>query len=472
MKSENTALSGACVALLFAYQAHASDGAATTTGTVPPGYKFLRYDEDYRYLRNARASTDFWDPIKYIALGEPDWYLSVGGELRERFEDYSAADFGVPGRAADTYLLHRILLHADLHLGERVRTFVQIGMHRAFGKNAAAPPYSDGVDVQQGFVDLRLGTAPQDKDSPTLRVGRQEILFGAQRLVAIRDAPNVRRAFDGLRLSGAVGETHVDAFVTRPVLLENGSFDDKSNDMQKFWGVYATRRSSFIPRSAIDVYYLGFENERAVYGIGTGDEKRHTVGARVFGHAGRWDWDWEAMRQFGRFSEKNIRAWGFALDTGYTLSGSAWEPRAGFKITAGSGNDSPHSDTLRNYGPLFPKIAYFNQSALIGASNVIDLQPSLVFEPMQKVKLTIASDFIWRETTNDAVFTSLGTPIPGTAGQPGRHSGNEPWVDMTWQATRHLFIDGGFVHVDVAKVLSRAGGHDTNFVYLSAAYSF
>lgn len=44
-------------------------------------YKVLRYDEDYTYLRDPTQRTDFWDPIKYIALGsDPDYYLSFGGE--------------------------------------------------------------------------------------------------------------------------------------------------------------------------------------------------------------------------------------------------------------------------------------------------------------------------------------------------------------------------------------------------------
>jgi hypothetical protein len=103
---------------------------------------------------------------------------------------------------------------------------------------------------------------------------------------------------------------------------------------------------------------------------------------------------------------------------------------------------------------------------------VIGLQPSLAFKPTVTVKVTAACEFIWRHTTRDAVYTSRGTPIPGTAGRSGRHSGNEPWIDVTWQADRHLFINGGFVHADVTKVLVDAGGHDTNFVYLSAAYSF
>src|SRR5687768_866569 len=81
---------------------------------APPPYKLFRFDEDYSYLRDPARRTDVWDPIKYISLGpSPAWYLSFGGELRERFEFYSHPNLGLQGQGPNGYLLHRLLLHAD-----------------------------------------------------------------------------------------------------------------------------------------------------------------------------------------------------------------------------------------------------------------------------------------------------------------------------------------------------------------------
>lgn len=79
---------------------------------------------------------------------------------------------------------------------------------------------------------------------------------------------------------------------------------------------------------------------------------------------------------------------------------------------------------------------------------------------------------IWRETTNDAVYTAIATPIAGTAGRPGRYSGSQFSVDLFWQMDRHIAINAGVVHVDVAKILSNVGGHNTSFTYISADYKF
>ncbi|MFJ4291404.1 alginate export family protein [Cupriavidus sp. NPDC089707] len=443
-------------------------------GSAPP-YNFLRYNEDYRYLQNPAKRSDPWDPVKFMPLGPPATYLSLGGEIRERFENYSAPNFGVPGPSADGYLLHRILFHGDLHAGNYFRGFIQLGNHIAFGKDIATPPYEDRLDVQQAFVDIRLPTTDRPaapSDLPLLRVGRQEMAFGSQRLVAVRDAPNVRRAFDGARLGGSIGEVRLDAFATRPVLLKAGNFDDQPNHAQGFWGIYSTFPKTFIPASGMDLYYLGLENSRALYSVGTGVERRHSVGGRVFGSQGRWDWDWEALGQFGSFGQRDLLAWGFSTDTGYAFKLADWGARAGLKATVGSGDRDPRDGKLGTYGGLFPKLAYFNQAGLLGASNVMDLQPSLTLKPTARLRVTVSWDFIWRQTTNDAVYTAVAFPIPGTAGQPGRYTGSQLALDVYWQVDRHIVINAGLVHVDVSRVLSNVGGHNTNFTYLSAAYTF
>jgi hypothetical protein len=87
-----------------------------------PPYQLLRYDEDYRYLSEPGARSDLWDPIKFIPLGsDSGHWLSLGGELRERFEYYSAPTFGIQGQSPNGYLLHRLVLNVDSHFGDNAR---------------------------------------------------------------------------------------------------------------------------------------------------------------------------------------------------------------------------------------------------------------------------------------------------------------------------------------------------------------
>ena len=58
-------------------------------------YKLLSEDEDWSFLRDPALRQDFWDPIKYIPLrnGADDWYLTIGGEAREVWEQIGRPHF-------------------------------------------------------------------------------------------------------------------------------------------------------------------------------------------------------------------------------------------------------------------------------------------------------------------------------------------------------------------------------------------
>ena len=349
---------------------------ALQPGEDVPAYASSRFDEDYRYLADPARRTDFWDPIKYIRLGrDPDTYLSLGGEVRERYEYFRHPDFGLGTSGHDDYLLQRLLLHADLHLGTAFRTFVQLGEHEKWGgEGPPGPTDEDRLDLQQGFVDGSLGLGP---GRATLRIGRQEIAFGSQRLVSVRESPNIRRSFDGFRAFWQDGGQRLDAFLTRPVELDHGTFDDNPDKDQAFWGVYATAHPGLIPGLGIDLYYLGIDRQNAVFGQNAADEKRHTVGTRLFGDIGAWDYDLEAAYQVGSFGRADIRAWTAGSDIGRSFDGLPWRPRLALKADVATGDSDPKDGRLGTFDPLFPKGAYFTEASINAPANFYDLYPYL-----------------------------------------------------------------------------------------------
>src|SRR4051794_22249022 len=83
---------------------------------LPPPYKQLRYEESYKYLRDSSRQADFMDPVKFIPLSrEGDWYLTLGGEVRERYEYFHNANWGAGPQDSHGYLLQRYMIHADAH---------------------------------------------------------------------------------------------------------------------------------------------------------------------------------------------------------------------------------------------------------------------------------------------------------------------------------------------------------------------
>src|SRR5436190_18279593 len=101
-----------------------SSFAQTLSPPEPPSYQLLRFDEDYRYVCDPGRQSDLWDPLKCIALnGAASWYLSLGGEVRERYEYFHNTNWGQGPLDDGVYLLQRDMLHADLHLCASLRVF-------------------------------------------------------------------------------------------------------------------------------------------------------------------------------------------------------------------------------------------------------------------------------------------------------------------------------------------------------------
>lgn len=460
--------------ILLAWLAVISPARADPADFIPPPYKSLRYEEDYRYLEDPAHRTDFWDPIKFIPLSQsPSIYLSLGGELRERFEYYSAPGFHLEDERSNGYLLHRLMLHADLHLGDYLRAFLQIGSELEAGKDSPlSPTDADHLDLQQGFLDVRLPVAPDDGIDPTLRFGRQEISYGSQRLVSVREPPNVRRSFDGFRLDDTIGSVKLSALAVRPVNLRDEVFDDDTNSHQALWGTYNTFPVSALPGLNLDVYYLGFRNDQARFGGIAGDETRHSFGTRIFGEAAGWDWNWELVGQIGSFHGDDIRAWTAASDTGYTFDKLPWTPRLGLKANIASGDTDPRDHKLGTFNALFPRLGYFSEASLVAPSNFFDVQPSITIQPFDDVSVSLGWDVLWRETTDDAIYIEPNSPVGGTAGHGGRYTGNQVSLDVDWQIDRHIEAKASYVHFEAGDGLKSAGGKNVDFVMFSTAYKF
>lgn len=135
----------------------------------------------------------------------------------------------------------------------------------------------------------------------------------------IREGPNLRRKFDGFRPFITAAPWRVDGLAVRPAKDQDGFFDDDGSDYAlALWGLYAVRKEVFFPQAGIDLYYLGYQNDAAVYEQGAEKETRHSFGTRIWGEAGGWDYNFEFLYQVGKFGPGGINAWTAASIAGYT----------------------------------------------------------------------------------------------------------------------------------------------------------
>lgn len=202
-----------------------------------------------------------------------------------------------------------------------------------FGRDGGPRPEidRDRGDVHQTFAEV--GSDLHGRQGYSLRVGRQELVFGAGRLIDDNEGGNVKFAFDGLRVTARKGASRVDLFAVKPVEINPGFFDDSPDHKRSLWGVYGTAPVPHVSKAKADLYYIDYDSKQAMYQLGAGREIRHSAGTRVFNReAGQpptagVDYNWEGIVQWGALGPNSIHAWTVATETGYTLGGKNWHPR-------------------------------------------------------------------------------------------------------------------------------------------------
>jgi len=104
----------------------------------------------------------------------------------EHFDEFH---FGASApERSDTYLLSRLRLNTDLHVTPYFRLYAEGRSALSVDRDLAggnSTGYYDQADLMDGFADITIPFGKQA--NVTLRGGRQELLFGAQRLVGPGD---------------------------------------------------------------------------------------------------------------------------------------------------------------------------------------------------------------------------------------------------------------------------------------------
>lgn len=446
--------------------------AQTGTDIQSPSYRLNRADEDYTYLCAPGHHTDFWDPIKCWPLNESgSWDLSFGGEARERYEYFNHPGWG-DNPKNDGYFLQRYLLHGDLRMGEYARLFGQLQSSLEDGRTGGPRPSDeDELDLHQAFLEVKLALGTDS--SLALRSGRQELAYGSQRLISVREGPNVRRSFDGFVIIYREDEVQINAFATKPVQTNRHVLDDGPDQSQALWGTYAVLPVSLLPKGNVDLYYIGLYRRNAIFDQGTARETRHSVGTRLWRSALPLDYNFEFVYQWGTFGNGDIRAWTAASDTGYSLASLPLRPRLGLKANIASGDEDSANPDLQAFNPLFPKGAYFSEAALIGPVNFIDLNPCLDLNLSDRVTLILNWDFFWRESTRDGLYNSAGTLVRSGRSSDAHYIGSMPQAQLSWDINRHLSFTAIYGHFFAGAFLKEAGpGKDVDYVTSWLAYKF
>lgn len=219
---------------------------------------------------------------------------SFSGQIRYRGEVENRSF--VPGSKTNHYHLLRSRIGLQVRPEPGMQVFLQVQDSRPFGgengslARGTMDGSADALDCHQAYFLMdRLFSAPLQ-----LKIGRQEVRFGNERLIGANNWSNTGRVFDAGVLSYSHRVVSLDLFYSR---LSGGQ---NSANADNLLGVYSTLR----PNSALvcDGYLLhDYNTSNITSGNDLGKDllSRYTVGLHVHGGKGCLQWALEGYRQTG-----------------------------------------------------------------------------------------------------------------------------------------------------------------------------
>lgn len=431
-----------------------------TEKATAQGFKLMRFDETYAY----DSTGSFYGRLKHLPLTK-GMYVSVGGSARVEYVDFHNEDWGRLGIGHNAFLLQRYDVHADVHLGRRLRMFAQLRSAWEGGrKNGPRPIDEDHLNLQNLFVDVTA--LENDQRSLVLRAGKQELDYGSGRLISVREGPNLRLYFTGAKVMYRTSRLRWDAFAMMADTVKTGVFDNKPTRSLNLWGSYATL---IIPKMGnLDGYYLGIQREGAVFEEGTARELRHTIGGRFWKYGGGFIYNLEWAYQFGSFGPGRISAWTGSVDLGYSFETTPGKPTINLRHDYISGDRKAGDGNLQTFNPLYPKGGYFGFSPQIGPVNLIDIHPYATVSPSSQWTIQADAVFNWRYSLGDGVYRPSGGFNLGSRGASGRYIGTAWLLSTVYAFSRFVSANVGIQYFQTGSYLNEIIPFTKNGIFINA----
>lgn len=426
---------------------------AQSAPTTPPPrttFESVRYREDW----SRAPQGDPLDPLKHIALADDTW-LSLGGHVRGRVERDDNFQGGGPGTRTNSFELFRTHVHVDLHATAHLRFFVEGRMATARDRDLPGGirvTDRDDADVLNLFGEV--SALPVADALWTVRVGRQEMLFGRERIVSPSDWSNVKRTFQGAVVEGHGQGWTLNAFAMHPVMLIPSAMD-VPDVHSAFWGAELTLNERGHPR-VTDLFAF----VRAIDASGaTPFVQRTTIGARSVAPIGdsRIAYEVEGGMQLGASGATSVTA--VMLDGELSAT---WKGRLAPVVTLGgtyaSGSNAGTSAQANTWDQLFPLAhSYLGYADVLGRKNVVEERLIVQMAATPSLKLRASVHAFQRANTGDAAYDATGAVLRAPGTSTASMIGKEADLTAQWRVTTHLRLDGGLAHFRPGAFLAETG---------------
>ena len=434
---------------------------------VASAYAPVFYDNNFDYLCNPiYCDWHLGEHFKRMCVSDC-LTVDIGGQYRMRYHsEHNIRGAGYTGQD-DDFLLQRLRLFANAEVGDLGRVYVEyLYAESSFEEFTPRAIEVNRSDLLNAFGELNV--CSDGDESLKLRVGRQELLYGSERLISPLDWANTRRTFDGAKVMYKSADWNADVFYTKPVAVSPNDFD-KSVDEQDFFGGWFTYKG--IKDQTLDFYGIQFHNELAPSNF-----DYTTLGGRWLGAEGDALWELEGGFQFGENTDGSDHQAGF-----FTVGlGHKW-PKHCRKPTLWCYFDWADGGDVRGAGQgfnhLFPLAhKYLGFMDLFARSNIESPNVQLTLQPCQKIKLLIWYYYLFLHSINDTPYNVNMTPYNPNNAPASRDLGHELDLLLTYSLNPRSDLVIGYSHFFAGKYYEQTPGvnfqGDADFFYTQYHWNF
>jgi len=381
----------------------------------------------------------------------PSW-LELGGQIRGRFEVPSGTS--ILTNASDAYYLSRIRLDLGIKPVSWLRFFAEAQDARLAGYSTSLAPSTvyNPIDLRQAFAELKF----ESKVSVTARVGRQELLFGGERLIGPADW-GMSRTFDVADVTIAYQRFKVDLMAGSAVAIDPDGFDEHKPG-EHFYGAYGSIQG-ILPGMNIELYLLFKQNINIQSETGVaGNALIASPGARVFGKApGRFDYIAETVVQWGSYSTDHVNAFAGSYIAGWTVNNSVFKPRLSIEYNYASGDRATKDGDRNTFDQFYPSNhGYYGMIDQFGWKNMKNARGGFDFLALKKLKVRTDFNEFYLATTQDSLYGTSGSSLVLNRKATSGHVGSEINTVGLYQWSKIWKFGAGYGHLFASEYLKEA----------------
>jgi hypothetical protein len=307
---------------------------------------------------NGGDGTEFNDKDREVR-----WEIDGGGQVRLKGDfakNQNFTNFTFTPAHNEAQFLERTRLQASIeNRSLNLEIFIQ---GQWYGRWGGVDNCSD-FDLYQGYIEWeKVLNLPV-----SLKAGRQEFLYGSAFLIGTNDFYN-GLSWDGFKTSIRPFEKlAVDILGVKMVELNS---EDPDVYVAGLYTTYKTYKEG-----SLEGYLFynkgGFPISHREFVLIDSGQKSFTLGARLAGKIGGFDYELEPQFQWGKVKtalgdgRDLVTAFGGHIDLGYTFK-LPWEPRLFGAYAYGSGDNNPFDRRYREFHG-----SIYNDSYIFGDTNVI-----------------------------------------------------------------------------------------------------